>query len=310
MRPTTPPKNAIKWDLMPFHPLVSAIFSHFSELTLVVSKKSSRASRKKGFFKQFLERVLTPAAITPAGIVVAVAFRAGGAGIVDRVAVGAGGAVMREAAAPAAGLRMVKVGIPVAGAMALRAGAVELPDMRGRLGVAGSAGGRRAGEDIIHVAFDAGHANMCARQWEGDRRAEIGMREMRRVDESQCSRRTAVIRVTAPARTAHSALDERTVQSCRIGLLGGYVAMTIYAQSCHACRAPEGRMAGATTRPNRCMRCDTSERLACLGTERPGHEKKVAPENHQACQNDNCQCCDDDARAGDETGTRIIHHSS
>lgn len=137
--------------------------------------------------------------------------------------------MMGEAAAPAAGLRMVKVGIPVAGGMALGAGAVELPDMGGRLGVARSAGGRRAGEDIIYVALGTGHVNMCAGQREGDWGTQVVMREMSRVDESQRSSRTAVIRVAAPARTAHSALDERTVKSRRIGLLGSNVSMTIYA---------------------------------------------------------------------------------
>ncbi len=106
---------------------------------------------------------------------------------------------------------MVKIGIPVIGGVALRTGAVELPDMGGRLGVAGSAGGRCAGENIIHVALGTGHVNMCTRQWEGDRVTQVRMREMRRVNESQRSSCTAVIRVAAPARTAHSALDERTV---------------------------------------------------------------------------------------------------
>ena len=138
--------------------------------------------------------------------------------------------MVSEAAAPAAGLRVVKVGIPVAGGMTLGAGAVELPDMGGRLGVAGSAVGRRAGEDIIHVALGTGHANMCASQGEGGRGAQFIMRKMGRVDESQRSSRTAVIRVAAPARTAHSALDERAVQSLRIGLLGSNVGMAIYAQ--------------------------------------------------------------------------------
>jgi hypothetical protein len=36
IRPTTTLKIAIKWILMPFTPLISARFSHFSELTLVV----------------------------------------------------------------------------------------------------------------------------------------------------------------------------------------------------------------------------------------------------------------------------------
>ena len=116
-----------------------------------------------------------PSAAITAWIVIAVAFQAGESGIIDGVAIGAGGAMMREAAAPSASLRMVKVGVPVAGGMALRAGPVELPDMGGRLGVAGSAGGRRAGEDIIHVAFGAGYANMCARQREGHRGTQVGM---------------------------------------------------------------------------------------------------------------------------------------
>ncbi len=61
-------------------------------------------------------------------------------------------------------------------------------------------------------------------------------------------------------------------------------------------------------RPNRGMRGDTSERLAHFGTKRPGHEKNVALEYQQPCQDDNCQCCDDDARASDKTGARIIHN--
>jgi hypothetical protein len=203
---------------------------------ILLFRKKTLAHPIKRFF-------LSPATTT-AGIVVAVAFGAGGAGIVDRMAIGAGSAMVGEAAAPAADLRMVKVGIPVAGGVALGTSAVELPDMGGRFGVAGSAGGRRAGEDIVHMALGTGYVNMCACQWEGDRGTQVRMREMRRVDESQRSSCTAVIRVAAPARTAHSALDERTVQSRRIGLLGSNVGMTIYAQSCHARCAPERSMAG------------------------------------------------------------------
>jgi hypothetical protein len=104
------------------------------------------------------------------------------------------------------------------------------------------------------------------------------MREMRRVDESQRSSRTAVVRVTVPARTTHSALDQGTVQGRWIGLLGSNIGMAIYAQASHVRRAPEGRMAGGAARANLCVRCNAPERLARFGTERPRAEKNVALE--------------------------------
>jgi hypothetical protein len=58
------------------------------------------------------------------------------------------------------------------------------------------------------------------------------------------------------------------------------------------------------------MRGDTSERLAHLGIERPGHEKNVALKYQQPCQDDNRQRCNDNARASDKTGARIIHNLS
>ena len=118
------------------------------------------------FFGQLPESDLTPAATAP-GIVVAMAFRAGGGGIVDGMAIGAGGAMVTEATAPATCLRVVKVGIPVTRGMTLGAGTAELPDMGGRFGVAGSTIGRCACEDIVHMALGTGQADMCTSQWEG-----------------------------------------------------------------------------------------------------------------------------------------------
>jgi hypothetical protein len=147
-------------------------------------------------------------ALTAAGIIVPVAFRAGGSGIIDRMTIGTGGAMMIKATAPPARFGMVKVCIPVAGGMTLGAGTVELPDMGSWLGVAGSTGGRSACEDIIHVAPGTSQANMGASQWKGGRRAQFIMRKMGRIDEGHGGIRPAVIRVTAPARTVHSALDQ------------------------------------------------------------------------------------------------------
>jgi hypothetical protein len=48
------------------------------------------------------------------------------------------------------------------------------------------------------------------------------------------------------------------------------------------------------------MGADAPERLACFGAERPGHEKNVALEDQQPCQDDNRQGCDDDTRASDK----------
>jgi hypothetical protein len=178
------------------------------------------------------------------GIVVPVALCAGGSGVIDGMAIGAGGAMMIKAVYPAARVGMDKVRIPIAGGMALDTIGTELADMRGWLGVAGSAIPRGIVEDVIRMAAGAGHANMRAGQQEGGGVAKIRMRKMGRIDEGQRGICTAVIRVTGPARTAHSARQQRSVQGLRIKLLGGNVGMAFHTQGGHPGRIPERRMAG------------------------------------------------------------------
>ena len=69
---------------------------------------------------------------------------------------------MAETTSPATRVRMVKVCIPIAGGMTLDAICAELPDMRGRLEVAGNTISRRVNEDVIDMAPGTGHANMRA----------------------------------------------------------------------------------------------------------------------------------------------------
>jgi len=88
----------------------------------------------------------------------------------------------------------------------------------------------------------------------GTGRAQVGMREMRRVDEGQRSRRTAVVRVTAPARTAHFRPG-----SGNRAVLPDWIAAAVISvwQFIHRLAIPAELQAGAwqagTTRPNRCM---------------------------------------------------------
>jgi hypothetical protein len=171
-------------------------------------------------------------------------FQTSGRGVVDRMTIGAGGAVMVETASFATRVGVVKVRIPIARGMALHTICAELPDMGGRLGMAGNTISRRVYKDVIDMAPGAGHANVCAGQWEGSGVPKLIMRKMKRVDECQRGVRTAVIRVTGPARTAHPALQQRSVQGLWIKLLGSNVGMAFHAQGRHPRGAPEGRMTG------------------------------------------------------------------
>ena len=71
-------------------------------------------------------------------VIVIVAFCAGGAGIVDGMAIPAGGIFMVDAITIAA-TGMGEGGIPIAGVVALRAIGAEYPRMDGRFGMTGSA---------------------------------------------------------------------------------------------------------------------------------------------------------------------------
>ena len=149
------------------------------------------------------DRLLSSSA---AGIVVPVAFRTGGSGVVDRMTIGAGGAMMIEAVYPAACVGVIKGGIPIARIMTLGAGCAELSGVGGWLWVAGSAVGWCAFENIIHMTLGTSHSFMRADQWERNREPKFIVRKINRVNKGQRSIRTAVIRMTAPARTAYSAL--------------------------------------------------------------------------------------------------------
>ena len=92
------------------------------------------------------DRLLSSSA---AGIVIPMAFRTGGSGVVDRMAIGAGGATMINAVHPAARIGVDKGGIPVACGMALGAGGAELSGMGRWLGVTGSTVSWGAFENII-----------------------------------------------------------------------------------------------------------------------------------------------------------------
>jgi hypothetical protein len=150
-----------------------------------------------------LDRLLSSSA---AGIVIPMAFRTGGSGVVDRMAIGAGGTAMVETVYVAACIRVIKGGIPIARGMTLGAGYAELSGVGGWLWVAGSAVGWCTFENIIHMTLGTSHSFMRAGQWERNRETKFIVRKINRVNKGQRSIRTAVIRMTAPARTAYSAL--------------------------------------------------------------------------------------------------------
>jgi len=95
------------------------------------------------------------------------AFCAGGSGVINGMAIGAGGTMMAETTSLSTRVRVGKIRIPIAGGMTLDTIGTELPDMGGRLGVAGNTVTGGIYEDVIGMAAGAGQANMCAGQWEG-----------------------------------------------------------------------------------------------------------------------------------------------
>ena len=78
------------------------------------------------------------------------------------MAIGAGGTMMAETTSFSTRVRVGKIRIPIAGGMTLDAICAEMPDMRGRLEVAGNTISRRVNEDVIDMAPGTGHANMRA----------------------------------------------------------------------------------------------------------------------------------------------------
>ena len=136
------------------------------------------------------------------------AFRTGGSGVVDRMAISTGGATMINTVHSAARIGMDKGGIPIARGMTLGAGCAKLSGVRRWLGVTGNTVGWGAFENIIHMALGTSQANMRASQWERNREPKFVVRKMNRVNKCQRSIRAAVIRMTSPARTAYSALKQ------------------------------------------------------------------------------------------------------
>jgi hypothetical protein len=122
------------------------------------------------------------------------------------MAIDAGGALVMEAVNPATGIGVFESRIPIGGGMTLCAGRSELTGMRRRLGMAGNTIGWRAFENVICVTPGASQSAMGAGQREWDRKAKFIVWKMSRIDDCSCSSRSAVIRVTGPARTAYPAL--------------------------------------------------------------------------------------------------------
>jgi hypothetical protein len=160
------------------------------------------------------------------------------------MAIGAGGTMMAETTSFSTRVRVGKIRIPIAGGMTLDTIGAELVEMGGWLGVAGKTVARGVVENVIRMAAGADQANMCAGQREGGGVAKFSMGKMGRIHESQRGNCTAVIGVTGPAGTAHSARQQRSVQGLRIKLLGGNVSMALHAQGRHPRRIPERRMTG------------------------------------------------------------------